>query len=405
MNAPVRLLFCALWWCFASLPAAASDRQQESSAVVYQRIWLSGVAVDVVTVNLKSPTISVRPLLAPAGRRQSFAELTARDRPLAALTGTFFDTRSGVVIGNIVSDGRLVAEGTVGSAITIDRKGKASLRPLSGRLGRYHDWADLQFAVSGGPTLLQNGRVTVWPWSEGFSDPGLFGPRRRTALGITSSDKLLMVAVASPVSIHRLAHIMQSLGARHAINLDGGNSAGLSYRGCLIVRPGRSLTNLIGIFGADAPAPSSRWADIAARRALAHYQEGCRLFHAGRLDRARSHLARAAAMDPGQARFWSALAGVGAHHGDRARATQYYLRAARLYLSHWKAEEAMRLALRARELSPGRTDVQLVLGVSAYQSGQSGLSRRALESVVARHPGHVEASRHLRLLKRRGAPN
>jgi len=55
----------------------------------------------------------------------------------------------------------------------------------------------------------------------------------RSALGLTKDNKLLMVTVSS-AKIEDLATIMQKLGAYNAMNIDGGASSGLYYKGKLL---------------------------------------------------------------------------------------------------------------------------------------------------------------------------
>jgi hypothetical protein len=71
-------------------------------------------------------------------------------------------------------------------------------------------------------------------------------------VGITAHGKLLLVAVARPVTLDELAPALQWLGAAEAMALDGGRSTGLYYRGQSLVRPHRSLTNLLVVYDSRA---------------------------------------------------------------------------------------------------------------------------------------------------------
>jgi hypothetical protein len=109
---------------------------------------------------------------------------------------------------------------------------------------------DVTGAYSGlrtGPRLLKDGHYALNPRREGFRHPGLFGAHLRMALGVTAHNKLLLVYVATPVTFARTAGIMKALGAVDAVCLDGGSSAAMYYRGRLIHRPGRRLTNIIEV--------------------------------------------------------------------------------------------------------------------------------------------------------------
>ncbi len=63
------------------------------------------------------------------------------------------------------------------------------------------------------------------------------------ALGVNGTD--IFLVVASGVSITDLATVMQSLGATHALNLDGGGSSALYISGAYKAGPGRLLPNAI----------------------------------------------------------------------------------------------------------------------------------------------------------------
>ncbi len=116
--------------------------------------------------------------------------------------------------------------------------------------------------VSAGPLLVRDGRVVEEGDAEGFSagsaqfDSDITAERHpRCALG-ANDDELLAVCcdgrrsgVDAGLALDELARLMISLGAREAVNLDGGGSATLVHRGHLLNRPYSSV---------DQPAPESR---------------------------------------------------------------------------------------------------------------------------------------------------
>jgi hypothetical protein len=106
--------------------------------------------------------------------------------------------------------------------------------------------------VNGGPRLLRRGHRDITARSEGFhhpDDPSFFwkfGVRRnpRTMAGITRRGRLLLVTVdghqpgwSLGLSFREEARLMRALGARDAVNLDGGGSTTLSIGGTLANRP------------------------------------------------------------------------------------------------------------------------------------------------------------------------
>jgi hypothetical protein len=106
--------------------------------------------------------------------------------------------------------------------------------------------------INGGPRLLRNGKPWINAFSEGFHWPEnpeffyRFGVRRnpRTLAGITASGKVLMVAIdgrrpghSVGASFEESAAVMKALGARDALNLDGGGSTGMTLGQNLVTRP------------------------------------------------------------------------------------------------------------------------------------------------------------------------
>lgn len=394
----VRLLVALALVAWLPLPVRAASPAQEGSSppVGYSRVQAAGVWVHVVTVDLASPDVEIRPLLAPEGGARRFATLVADAQPVAAITGTFFDPPTATVLGNLVEDGHLVREGWMGSALRIDHDGRGSLLPMKGDAGRFFDWSDTHFAVSSGPTLLEGGRIALNPWAEGFTDPGVFRAARRSALGLTKRNKMLMVSVATPITLGRLARVMLALGADRAINLDGGTSSALYFGGSHIVRPGRMLTNAVGVFvrrrerGTQAAQPA---------RALAHYEKGLALLPTDPL-RARAQFLRAVSLDPREARAWSALGSAQERLGMRADAITSLVRASALYLEEGKPLSAAELARRATTRAPKRGDAWLALARADLRLDRPSTAKAALKKVLALHPGHPEATRLLKAATR-----
>jgi hypothetical protein len=117
--------------------------------------------------------------------------------------------------------------------------------------------------VQAGPLLLRDGRVVVDDGDrEGFAaGSGQFdsditaGRYPRSALGVGDGELLAVCCdgrrsgVDAGLELGELARLMLSLGARDAINLDGGGSATLVHRGHLLNRPYSDV---------DQPSPQSR---------------------------------------------------------------------------------------------------------------------------------------------------
>ena len=227
-----------------TLPAWAAPAG--SSPVSFRRVVINGVRAYVVTVDLNCKRIALVPL-ASNGRYKSFRRFIRESRPLAAINGTFFDPRTATIICNLMAGGKLVSEGRVGHSLCVDLQNRARIVATAGRAGRFLNLSQWAFGLSGGPTLLRSDQYVLAPRSEGFRDPGLLGVASRSALGVTAHNKLLLVTVKKPVRLQRLAWMMKSLGARDALNLDGGSSSALYVDGRFVTRPRRLLTNVVAV--------------------------------------------------------------------------------------------------------------------------------------------------------------
>jgi hypothetical protein len=106
--------------------------------------------------------------------------------------------------------------------------------------------------VGGGPRLLRDGRIAVTARAEGFAPPQLgsffstfvTGRQPRTLAGVTDDGRLLLVTVdgrrpgwSVGMTLPGAARLMRSLGARDALNLDGGSSTTMTVRGEVVNRP------------------------------------------------------------------------------------------------------------------------------------------------------------------------
>lgn len=217
--------------------------------IAYSRVSWSGTPVDVVSINLNSPDLKVTISLAKngTGTSESFTSMLDRVKPDAAITGTFFCTRSLKPTGDIVMEGTRIHTGSVGTGICFTPKNTVEFVPYA--IGHRTKWQGYDTVLCAGPTLVKKGKVFLSPRDQGFRDPGLFGKKKRTAIGVTANNKLLLVAVKTPMQLRTLAKIMLSLGAVEAVDLDGGSSSALHCNGKLISSPGRKLTNLLVVYG------------------------------------------------------------------------------------------------------------------------------------------------------------
>ncbi|MCC6483913.1 MAG: phosphodiester glycosidase family protein [Armatimonadetes bacterium] len=223
-----------------------------------------GVPTHVVTVDLSSPYVSVRAQVAAGGigTTESFHSMLRRTRPVAAVTGTFFDPKTKLPIGDIAVDGQLICRGMIGDGICFTKGGQLEI--VSRADGVANNWQNYDAVVCGGPTLLMDGQWALYPRDQGFRDPALFAKRPRTAVGHTYNNKMVLVSVNRPIHLRTLGKIMQKLGCKDAVSLDGGSSTGLWFNGRILSEPARRLTNVVAVHinnplrGQVASGPVSR---------------------------------------------------------------------------------------------------------------------------------------------------
>lgn len=217
------------------------------SSVAYSWIKTCGTAAHVVTVNLADLETHVSVALARGGRGkgESFESIVSRARPQAAITGTFFDTRTLIPTGDIAILGNVVHTGCIGAALCIDSNNRASIVSMS--TGRKSNWAGYDTVLCGGPILVKSGKTSVSLERDGFGR-SLRKPATRTAVGITRAGKLLLVAINRKTTLSKMANVMVSLGAVDALSLDGGSSTGFYAGGRYFANPPRRLTNVLVVY-------------------------------------------------------------------------------------------------------------------------------------------------------------
>ncbi len=104
--------------------------------------------------------------------------------------------------------------------------------------------------VGAGPRILRAGEVAVAARREGFApNPSFSGSfvasrQPRTLAGVRGDGSLLLVTVdgrapgwSAGMTLREAARLMRSLGARDALNLDGGGSSSMTVRGQVVNRP------------------------------------------------------------------------------------------------------------------------------------------------------------------------
>ncbi len=213
-------------------------------SVYYDAIKVAGVKVHTVNIRMTDTTLQVRPAFAWGipGKRQLFKDFIHDYKPIAQITGPYFGMANGLPVGDMVIDGRYLFDGFIGSALVIDKNGKAKIIDIPYKWK--YSWYGYKMVMQGGIRLVENGKYNLYPRDQGFRHNNLFQPASRTAIGI-DGNMLVMLAVTKPIYLSKLAAIMKAIGCTEAMTLDGGPSTGLAIGKSIIINPGRQLPTVL----------------------------------------------------------------------------------------------------------------------------------------------------------------
>lgn len=225
-----------------------------AQAVRYRSADVQGVKVQVVQVDLRHRNVLVAPVLPTRGLNfgtgATVRTLTATSGARALVNGSYFHPHTYAPAGDIVMQGRLLTWGRIPAALAITPDNRASIqntgRAFFSRPGD-NTWAGMETVIATGPRIVAGGSVTS-TFSSIFRDPAVFGAAARSAIGLSSTRDLLMVSTHAKVSVTQMGRIMATLGARDALLLDGGSSAGISWNGSVLLDSVRKVSYGIGVF-------------------------------------------------------------------------------------------------------------------------------------------------------------
>jgi hypothetical protein len=207
-------------------------------------------AIHVLDVDLTrcNEIVAVKGADSAAGRTKTteLLEWLARRRTDARVVGGanagFFSLANGTPTAMLVVDGRMLTPLRPDPSLGVDLDG----RPRIGRFalvgGSLAPFYPRQ-AVSGHPVLLRDSVVVGDVDTTG--NAGFIGRNPRTAVGIGRDGKRLLLAVidgrqkgySDGMSLRETANLMLALGARDALNLDGGGSSTLVVAQHIANRP------------------------------------------------------------------------------------------------------------------------------------------------------------------------
>ena len=117
------------------------------------------------------------------------------------------------------------------------------------RLGWSLGWSRVVETLGGNPVLVRDGEIA---WNNVQGTHPIFNRHPRTGVGLRKDGKVLFVTVdgrqrrSTGMTLLAFAKLMKSLGARWALNLDGGGSTTMVVRGRVVNRPSDGYQRAVG---------------------------------------------------------------------------------------------------------------------------------------------------------------
>lgn len=195
--------------------------------------------IDLSDENLKLRSIGSNTI------RETTKETYNRGNGILAINGGYFASNSSV--SAIIQDGEVIAPGPSNEisrgafgmkngvpeiAWVNSRENDIPKKLASPDIHSASENWDVSQAVGGGPILLKNGKINLTDKEEGFKGSHL-ARHPRSAIGYKDKNTLIMMVVdgrqeaSAGVSLGELAQLMLDVGAKDAVNLDGGGSSAM----------------------------------------------------------------------------------------------------------------------------------------------------------------------------------
>jgi exopolysaccharide biosynthesis protein len=158
---------------------------------------------------------------------------------IAALNGTFFDTKNGGSVDFIKSDGQIISENNLDKNKRA-RHQQAALVFKNGHLkiAKWNGSSDWEKHLKG-QDVMSTGPLLLFKKQKEALDTGAFNYLRhpRTAVAITKNKHVLFIAVdgrdehAAGMNLYELTDLIRWLNGKDGVNLDGGGSTTLWVAG------------------------------------------------------------------------------------------------------------------------------------------------------------------------------
>jgi len=228
------------WTAIIICASALSPPGGGAAPIRYSKFKNGKAWYHTIFADLSTGQVSPQTVVSP--RLRSPKSLIAAANPTAAITGTFFSPQHERPVGEILVNGELRSRGRRGSILAIDWRGKAHIFDLN--FGQRVPWMDYRFGLRATVRVVRNGSVAPNPRAQKFKDRRIWGRAPRTAAGIDRHGNLHLFTTRNSVSLSELGWAMLKRGIVDGVNLDGGGSTLMYYRGTYVVSTQRRLSNL-----------------------------------------------------------------------------------------------------------------------------------------------------------------
>ncbi|MFH0887578.1 MAG: phosphodiester glycosidase family protein [bacterium] len=373
------------------LPNAGSAIQSDNN-FSYHYTTVNGIGVQYVKINLKNPFLRISVALASGfpGTSENWGRMISRYKPTVASVGTFFSKSNLKIVGDIVIDGKLVNFGGMGTVMAISHNNTVTFMDV--KWGRVQDWSKYQTVLACGPRLVYHGKKILYPIDQGFSDPSIFRPANRAAVGITKNNGYMIIAnIPARILLRDLADIMLRLGCYEAMNLDGGSSAALYYRGKSLAVPRRQLTNLLIAYDLKSISPDylSNIPDIPETpmdKIDIDLIKAKRFLKVGHRNKAIEPYLRIITLAPTNASYYKTVADLYEKEKNKTEAAKYHVYAGNIYFEKNFLEDAIMQYQEAVKLDSFNLDAWRGIFFTNIEKGDN-IAIKTVMDQIAKIPG------------------
>jgi exopolysaccharide biosynthesis protein len=225
-----------------------------TTSITLETRRVAGITVRVIRVNLGDPRVKLKVISPMAGIGRggaAFKTLVNGSNAVAVINGGYFHPRTFSIAGDLVVNGKHISTGRLRSIFAITPDNRVVIRTHSSISAA--TWRGYETALAGGPFVLQRGNVVVAPRREGYRDPSVWGKAPRSAVGVVNNRQFFFISTTARLNLFDLAKVMDALGAKDAIALDGGSSVGMAFRREVLIHPGRRIAYGLGVFVEPKP--------------------------------------------------------------------------------------------------------------------------------------------------------